>query len=83
MQYDIMDAMDFFTKQKQELDGLNTYRVPLKIRSQTAEFNVAGVELADGENGIELRITLMEKKAFDCDDVPRVRDPQEIPCPFK
>ena len=82
MQYDIMDAMDFFTRQKEELDRLNTYSVPLKIRSQTAEFNVAGVELADGENGIELRITLMEKKPFDC-DVPRVRDPQEIPCPFK
>ena len=62
MQYDIMNAMDFFTRQKQELDRLNTYSVPLKIRSQTAEFNVAGVELADGENGIELQITLTEAK---------------------
>ena len=60
MQYDIMDAMDFFTRQKEELDRLNTYSVPLKIRSQTAEFNVASVELAEGENGIELQITLTE-----------------------
>lgn len=82
MQHDVMDAMDFFTRQKEELDRLNSYSVPLKIRSQTAEFNVAGVELADGENGIELRITLMEKKPFD-NDVPRVRDPQEILSPFK
>ena len=62
MQSDIMDAMDFFRKQKQELDRLNSYCVPLRIKSQSAEFNVASVELVDGENGIELQITLMEKE---------------------